>query len=62
MLLGPVPWCRPLLLDWGPSGDSFDDNPDDSCCSERTHYTPVFAESCLFRGCARSWQCGGQGG
>ena len=41
--------------------DDFDDNPDDSYHSNHTHYSPILAVSCLFRGCACSWQCGGQG-
>lgn len=41
--------------------DDSDDNPDDSYHSNHTHYSPILAVSCLFRGYARSWQCGGQG-
>ena len=55
-------WEIPLLPRCPLSGDDdFDDNPDDSYASKHTHYSRILAVSCLFRGYARSWQCGGQG-
>jgi len=49
-------WVEPAESD-----DNFDDNRDDSCCLHDTNYRPKMALNCLFRGCARSWQGGGQG-
>ena len=43
------------------SDDNFDDNPDDSYYLYNTNYSPKMPLNCLFRGCACSWQCGGQG-
>jgi hypothetical protein len=38
-----------------------DDNPDDSYVPNYAHNTALRVSFCLFRGCAWSWQCGGQG-
>ena len=43
------------------SDDNPDDNADDTRSLDGAAYKAFLMKPCLFRACACSWQCGGQG-